>query len=311
MIENMEKDFNFCVEKWGKQAEILKFAKFWKLIRISDASAVIFRNQIIGDKNILFGYIDFPNDFEIAKSLFEKMEEESQKLGAEKLIGPMNFAPWLDCKWIVDGWELPELFPEPKNEKYHVDFCKKLGYEEYSAYVSTIVNLDDEQHHKYKKHFEKLTAEGYVFKHYAGEELNSIIQEVYGMTVELFVNEPLHEPLLPQYLEYYMAKFNRIEPVISTCHKDGKLCVYWFSYKNVGNNKLWIFMMGASDEKYRKNGVSVAMRYFGHNYALANDCTHGVHHVIYEQNNASRKFSKDLNVEKRYAIFYKNLKIKN
>lgn len=307
MNATVEVDLNFCIQKWGKQAEILKFAKFWKLIKVNGASAVLFRNQIVGKKELLFGYIDFPNDLEIATALFHALESEALQMGAEKLIGPMNFAPWLDSKWTVEGWELPKLYPEPQNEKYHVELCRTLGYAEYISYVSRIVNLEDQQHHKYKNQYHKLSSQGYIFKHYTGLELNAVIEEVYAMSVKLFTREPLHEPLLPEYLEYYHSKFSRIQPVISTCHKDGNLCAYFFTYKNVGNDKLWILMMGAADGKYRLNGVAAAVRYFIHAYALENGCTQGAHHFIHEQNNASFKFSKDFNFAKRYALFYKNL----
>lgn len=300
-------DFNFCIQKSGKEAEILKFAKFWKLITVNRASAILFRNQIVGEKQLLFGYIDFPNDLQVATALFNALESEALKVGAETLIGPMNFAPWLDSKWIVDGWELPKLYPEPQNQKYHLDLCRQLGYSEYASYVSRIVDLDDEQHRKYKNYYDKLLSKGYIFKHYTGLALNAIIGEVYTMSVKLFTQEPLHEPLLPEYLEYYYAKFTDVQPVISTCRKDGNLCAYGLSYKNVGNDKLWIFMMVASAEKYRRSGVSVAMRYFGHTYALENGCTQGVHHFINEQNQTSLKFSKDFKFAKRYALFYKDL----
>ncbi len=303
----VETDLNFCIQKWGKQAEILKFAQFWKLVKVNGASAVLFRNHVVSEKELLFGYVSFPDDLAIATALFNALETEALQIGAEKLIGPMNFAPWLDSKWIVEGWELPKFYPEPQNEQYHVELCRTLGYEEYVSYTSRIMNLDDEQHRKYRKHYDKLSSQGYTFKHYTDLGLGAILREVYAMSVKLFTGEPLHEPLLPEYLEYYHSKFSQIQPVISTCHKDGNLCAYFFNYKNVGNDKLWIFMMGATDEKYRMNGVAAAVRYFVHAHALENGCTQGVHHFIHEQNNTSLKFSRNANSAKRYALFYKNL----
>ncbi|MCQ2156603.1 MAG: hypothetical protein MJY57_05350 [Bacteroidales bacterium] len=85
-------------------------------------------NEKTGEKRVRFNRFDCIEDFEVAKALFDTVEDWARSKGMELACGPLGFSDLEREGLLVDGFNEPNTFEEQYNAAYYGDFIERLGY---------------------------------------------------------------------------------------------------------------------------------------------------------------------------------------
>jgi hypothetical protein len=114
--------FEFCeAEYWTA----------WKDGKIAGRIAGIINRRYVekwGNRYARFGWIDFIEDFEVAKALVGTVEEWSRSKGMAGLHGPLGFTDLDREGMLVEGFGEQATFATIYNYAYYPDYMERLGY---------------------------------------------------------------------------------------------------------------------------------------------------------------------------------------
>ena len=152
-------------------------------------------NEKTGEKRIRFNRFDCVDDFDVAKALFEKVEQWARDKGMEIVCGPLGFSDLEREGLLIDGFDQMSTFEEQYNAPYYQDFIERLGYGKEVDWVESKIFApdpeDEEEMHKmsdfilrrYKLHFgESKSVKDFLSKYMDGffEILDRSYENVYG-----------------------------------------------------------------------------------------------------------------------------------
>jgi GNAT superfamily N-acetyltransferase len=140
-INTLRKDknpaFEFChAEYWTA----------WKDGRMVGRIAGIINDRYVekwGNKYARFGWIDFVEDFDVAKALIQTVEEWARSKGMEGVHGPLGFTDLDREGLLVEGFEERATFATIYNFPYYPVYLEKLGYSKDIDWVEFIVKTPD------------------------------------------------------------------------------------------------------------------------------------------------------------------------
>lgn len=312
------KDIKKIIEKLkkncGKETSILKNLDFnrWKYIENTKNSyCVLMKNPEISENIVLFGFINFPNNLEVAKDLFKKIENFAKSFSGKKLVGPINYSTWFSYRWMIKGFEETKIYNEPSNPKYFPEIARKLGYKEYKNYCSTLVRSYDSKAKYYREKYKKILERGYSFKRYKGFKIYFILQDIYKISINSFTENPLYSPIsYKDFKKIYVSGFNKkvkLNPVVDMCFYKKEPVGFTFTFKNPYGDNIWVWKTIGIKKSFQNKGIGSAFRYIIHKTAIENNCDFVLHHLTYIDNIVKKlRDKKDKNF-KNYALFYKNL----
>lgn len=81
-----------------------------------------------GSKTARFGWIDFIEDFEVAKALVTTVEDWARAKGMEAVAGPLGFADVDREGMLVEGFEELSTYAMIYNYPYYPQYIERLGY---------------------------------------------------------------------------------------------------------------------------------------------------------------------------------------
>ncbi len=85
-------------------------------------------NEKTGEKRIRFTRFDVIEDFEVAKALFEAVEQWGRTKGMNKLCGPLGFSDLEREGMLIEGFDQPSALSEAYNYPYYPKFVERLGF---------------------------------------------------------------------------------------------------------------------------------------------------------------------------------------
>jgi hypothetical protein len=109
-------------------------AEYWMAYK--DGVAVgrvagIINNRVIekwGKKYARFSWIDFVEDFEVAKALVETVETWAKSKGMEGLQGPLGFTDLDKEGLLIEGFDQMGTYETGFNKPYYAPFLERLGF---------------------------------------------------------------------------------------------------------------------------------------------------------------------------------------
>lgn len=143
--------------------------------------AGIINHSLIGklDKKICrFGWMDFIDDADVSRALFNQVASYAAANGLDTLVGPMGFLEFDACGVLVDGFEvLPTAYGKynfPYYEKHYLEygFVKDVDFVEYR------ITIPDEIPDRYVKASE-IVAERYGLKEVCTGSIRNLVREGY------------------------------------------------------------------------------------------------------------------------------------
>lgn len=86
-------------------------------------------NEKNGEKQVRFTRFDVVEDLEVARALFQAVEDWARSIGMEKVVGPLGFSDLEREGMLIEGFDTPATFEESYNHPYYPTFMEALGYQ--------------------------------------------------------------------------------------------------------------------------------------------------------------------------------------
>lgn len=183
-------------------------------------------------KDVRFGWIDFIDDIEVSRALFEAVEEYGRKKGMDDIVGPLGFTDMDPEGMLTWGFDKLGTMATIYNYEYYPQHMEKLGgWKKDNDYVEYYLVVPEKSPEKYTKiaemvekrynlHVRKLTKKD-IFQGGYGKKLFDLINLTYS---DLYGFSELTDRQIDQYVKMYfpLADLNLVS-VIEDGNKDNQL----------------------------------------------------------------------------------------
>ena len=229
-VNTLSKDknaaFDFC------EAEYFLALKEGKIVGRVAAIINHKANEKWKKKDVRFGWIDFIDDIEVSRALFEAVEEYGRKKGMDDIVGPLGFTDMDPEGMLTWGFDKLGTMATIYNYEYYPQHMEKLGgWEKDNDYVEYYLVVPEKSPEKYTKiaemvekrynlHVRKLTKKD-IFQGGYGKKLFDLINLTYS---DLYGFSELTDRQIDQYVKMYfpLADLNLVT-VIEDGNKDNQL----------------------------------------------------------------------------------------
>ena len=229
-VNTLSKDknaaFDFC------EAEYFLALKEGKIVGRVAAIINHKANEKWKKKDVRFGWIDFIDDIEVSRALFEAVEDYGRKKGMNDIVGPLGFTDMDPEGMLTWGFDKLGTMATIYNYEYYPQHMEKLGgWEKDNDYVEYYLVVPEKSPEKYTKiaemvekrynlHVRKLTKKD-IFQGGYGKKLFDLINLTYS---DLYGFSELTDRQIDQYVKMYFpfADLNLVT-VIEDGNKDNQL----------------------------------------------------------------------------------------
>ena len=229
-VNTLSKDknaaFDFC------EAEYFLALKEGKIVGRVAAIINHKANEKWKKKDVRFGWIDFIDDIEVSRALFEAVEEYGRKKGMDDIVGPLGFTDMDPEGMLTWGFDKLGTMATIYNYEYYPQHMEKLGgWEKDNDYVEYYLVVPEKSPEKYTKiaemvekrynlHVRKLTKKD-IFQGGYGKKLFDLINLTYS---DLYGFSELTDRQIDQYVKMYfpLADLDLVT-VIEDGNKDNQL----------------------------------------------------------------------------------------
>ena len=168
-------------------------------------------NKRWGRKCVRFGWIDFIDDINVSKALFDAVEKYGKSKGMEEMIGPLGFTDLDPEGMLTMGFDQLGTMATIYNYPYYPEHMEKLGdFEKDNDYVEFKLMVPDKVPEKYTEiaemiqkrydlHIRKLTKKD-VFEGGYGKKMFELINTCFK---DLYGYSELSERQIDQYIKMY------------------------------------------------------------------------------------------------------------
>ena len=113
---------------------------------VGRVAAIINRkaNEKWKENTVRFGWIDFVEDFEVAKALVDTVAAWGRERGAQKIKGPLGFTDMDREGLLVDGFEKESPFTVIYNYPYYPEYLERMGFTKDVDWTQRVINLPDQ-----------------------------------------------------------------------------------------------------------------------------------------------------------------------
>ena len=226
LSKNKNAAFDFC------EAEYYLALKEGKIVGRVAAIINHKANEKWKKKDVRFGWIDFIDDIEVSRALFEAVEEYGRKKGMNDIVGPLGFTDMDPEGMLTWGFDKLGTMATIYNYEYYPQHMEELGgWEKDNDYVEYYLVVPEKSPEKYTKiaemvekrynlHVRKLTKKD-IFQGGYGKKLFDLINLTYS---DLYGFSELTDRQIDQYVKMYfpLADLNLVT-VIEDGNKDNQL----------------------------------------------------------------------------------------
>lgn len=226
LSKNKNAAFDFC------EAEYYLALKEGKIVGRVAAIINHKANEKWKKKDVRFGWIDFIDDIEVSRALFEAVEEYGRKKGMDDIVGPLGFTDMDPEGMLTWGFDKLGTMATIYNYEYYPQHMEKLGgWKKDNDYVEYYLVVPEKSPEKYTKiaemvekrynlHVRKLTKKD-IFQGGYGKKLFDLINLTYS---DLYGFSELTDRQIDQYVKMYfpLADLNLVT-VIEDGNKDNQL----------------------------------------------------------------------------------------
>ena len=226
LSKNKNAAFDFC------EAEYFLALKEGKIVGRVAAIINHKANEKWKKKDVRFGWIDFIDDIEVSRALFEAVEDYGRKKGMNDIVGPLGFTDMDPEGMLTWGFDKLGTMATIYNYEYYPQHMEKLGgWEKDNDYVEYYLVVPEKSPEKYTKiaemvekrynlHVRKLTKKD-IFQGGYGKKLFDLINLTYS---DLYGFSELTDRQIDQYVKMYfpLADLNLVT-VIEDGNKDNQL----------------------------------------------------------------------------------------
>ncbi len=242
-------------------------------------------NQELDEESLIrFGWVDFIDDIEVTKMLFDKLASWGKELGATAFHGPLGFTD-LDFEGALEsGYDQQPTQATIYNYPYYIDHFKQLGFETSATWKEFRAFVPDEVPRRIRRSAQ-LVSKRFNFELKKFKKVNDILKYAPGVFEilnesysHLYGYHPLSEKQIQYYIDQYFG-FIRKEyvgivvnekdeviamalcmPSLSTAFQKAKGRLFPFGFIHVlkafySNKYIDLFLIGARQD-YQKLGAN-------------------------------------------------------
>lgn len=279
-------------------------------------------NEKWGQRRVRFGWVEFIDDPEVSKALFDTVENWARELGMETVHGPLGFTDLDPEGMLVEGFDELGTLAMIYNHPYYPEHLERLGYIKDTDWLEYHMKVPNPPHEKIAKAAELVLKRNNLrvlelkkkkdLLNYA-MELFELIDSEYS---HLYGTVPLSDKQKQAYIDQYfgfvsldlvpvildennkMVAFAIVMPSLSEALQKSQGKIFptgWYHLlKSLRTNKLGDLYLIAVRSDYRRKGVNAAIMH-SVNVALNN---HGITEV---ETNAN--LEDNINVQAQWKYF--------
>lgn len=180
--------------------------------------AAIINNQVnrnCDTKICRFGFMDFVDDMEVSRALFDAAEDWGRRKGMNRMVGPLGFTDMDREGLLVEGFEELSTMATNYNYPYYAGHVEAAGYVKESDWVEFLLQVPDKVPERYDriatlvKEKLNLRIQKYTSRKKAkaeiGHKLFRLINEAYK---DLYQYSQLTDRQIDYYVDYYLGLVN-------------------------------------------------------------------------------------------------------
>lgn len=162
-----------------------------------------------------FGFMDFVDDMEVSRALFDAAEDWGRRKGMNKMVGPLGFTDMDREGLLVEGFEELSTMATNYNYPYYAGHVEAAGYAKESDWVEFLLQVPDKVPERYDriatlvKEKLNLRIQKYTSRKKAkaeiGHKLFRLINEAYK---DLYQYSQLTDRQIDYYVDYYLGLVN-------------------------------------------------------------------------------------------------------
>ena len=169
-------------------------------------------NEKSGEKAGRFGFVDFIDDKEVSKALFNAVEKWAKSKGMTEIHGPLGFTDMDPEGTLVEGFDQLSTMSAIYNYPYYPQHIESMGYEkaidwvEYKIKVPECVpekhqRISDIVQRKYNLRILKFKSASDVYKGNYGQKIFDLINNAYA---DLYGYSTLSQRQIDYYVKMYI-----------------------------------------------------------------------------------------------------------
>ena len=172
-------------------------------------------NEKENSRQARFGFVDFIDDAEVSKALFDTAEQWAKEKGMDNIVGPLGFTDLDNEGMLINGFEELGTMATIYNYPYYPQHIERLGYEKEVDWHEFLIEVPEQipDTHKriaeiVKKKFNlrvvKFTSRKALKEQY-GQALFELINEAYD---DLYGYSRLTKRQIDYYIKIYLGMLN-------------------------------------------------------------------------------------------------------
>ena len=169
-------------------------------------------NETHHQKAVRFGFVDFIDDYEVSKALFDAAITWGKEKGMNTMIGPFGFCDMDHEGMLVEGFDRIGTMATIYNYPYYPQHLEKMGFEKRADWVEFRIKVPDAIPEKHKR-ISEIVQKKYnlrIVKYKdskkavaeVGRPLFDLINEAYA---DLFEYTKLSDNQIDYYVKYYIG----------------------------------------------------------------------------------------------------------
>ena len=160
------------------------------------------------EHTVRFGWIDFIEDFDVAKALVDKVAEWGRAKGAEKIKGPLGFTDMDREGLLVEGFEHESPFTVIYNYPYYPEYLERMGFTKDVDWTQRVVKMPDELPPMYQ--YADMVEKRYGVHIYKAKTISQMARrgrEMFHVLNEAFANLYEYTKLSDEQIDGYVKQY--------------------------------------------------------------------------------------------------------
>ncbi len=100
-------------------------------------------NQTWGTRRMRFSQVDFVDDREVSKALFDTVENWAREKGCDEVHGPLGFCDLDREGMLIEGFDKRSMFITYYNHPYYIEHLTELGYVKDTDWIEHMIPIGD------------------------------------------------------------------------------------------------------------------------------------------------------------------------
>ena len=167
-------------------------------------------NGKTGRRDVRFGFVDFIDDKEVSRKLFEAVEQWGRKQGMTRMVGPLGFTDMDPEGLLIEGFDQVSTMATIYNHPYYAGHIESLGFEKEVDWVEFKIYVPDSVPEKHRRISDIISRkyELQTIKYTSAKKIvNDYGQAIFNLVNEAYANLYGYSPLTPRQIDHYIKMY--------------------------------------------------------------------------------------------------------